>query len=305
MRKNAAPILMTARPMATLKTESTGAGYYDIKRAAKDRRRELYEMQQERLKRVKSRRANKPRNEKRREFREWFIRKKVHEEYLDRKARQANKDWKINVAVILERPAVVLPDIEDWEKDYLELEAHLGQYGKLYPKEFMGEIDEESVPLTQEELLQYLPKGFTPAPRETEADATGDVRTTNRKLKTSVYLALKENGAWQLPTVELKSDEETLLEAAKRAIETKIGRQVEFWCPSNAPFAVDMQAHEEEHESVFGTKTFFMKIQYDEGDVLEADLVADDFGWLDRSEMSDRVREGQGDDAARFYQYML
>jgi large subunit ribosomal protein L46 len=288
--------------------------YLESKQAAKDRRRVLFQARQERIERVSSRRAGRRRDEKRQEFREWFIRRKVNDEYMVRKARQAGLEWKHQVAVVLERLPVVLPDIESWEEDYLDLEAHMAQFGKLYPKEFMQQVDDSTPqPTTQEELLQFLPKGYTPASRETEADASGDVRTTDRKLKTSIYLAVQENGSWQLPTVSLK-DEEPLLEAVKRAMETKIGSQVEYWCPSNAPFAVELKAAASSSPSeskgdtgdkFYDAKTFFVKIQYDEGNVLKSDLAADDFAWLDRFEMEDRVRLDQGDETARFYKYLL
>jgi large subunit ribosomal protein L46 len=280
-------------------------GYFEGKRAAKDRRRVLFEAKQERLQKIASRRSGRPRDEKRREFREWFIRRKVNEEYMERKARQAGLGWNHKVAVLLERPAIVLPDMEPWEEDFYNLEAHLSQFGKLYPKEFLEDADDSSsMPMTQEELLQFLPKGYTPAPRETEADASGNVRTVDRKLKTSIYLLLQQNGNWQLPTIQLQN-EETLVDAAKRAMDTMVGSQLEFWCPSNAPFAVDMTAGSEGNDSTYGTKTFFLKVQYDEGDIVKDILAADDFAWLERSEVVDRVRQERDEDAARFYQYML
>ena len=289
---------------------ATTTGYFDTKRAAKERRRALFDASVDRRQKVQQRRAGRPRDDKKIAFCDWFLRKRVNDEYMERKARQAGLGWKHQVAVILERQPVVLPDIESWERDYLDMETRLGQFGKLYPKEFMQESDDDDdndshVAMTLEDLLQSLPKEYTPAARETEADATGDVRTTNRKLKSSIYLALNENGTWQFPTVDL-ADGETVVDGAVRAMATKIGDQVEFWCPSNAPFAVDMTANDDEGGNggtVYGTKTFFVKIQYDEGDVSKASLSADDFAWLDRDEMADRVREAQGDD--RLYAYML
>jgi large subunit ribosomal protein L46 len=287
-----------------------GEGYFQTKQAEKERRRALFDSRQERRQRLLTRRAGKPRDEKRQEFRKWFIQKKVRDEYLERKARQAGLGWKIQVAAILERPPIVLPDIEPWEQDYLDLEAHVAQFGKQYPKEFIhAESDVLESPLMtpisnyHEELLKYLPKGYSPAPRVTEADLSGDVRTTNRKLKTSIYLALQEDGKWQLPTVDLNEDE-TLLDAAKRALNSKAGSQVEFWCPSNAPFAVNMEATEGADKS-YGTKTFYIKLQYDEGEVFKTDVTFDDYGWLDRFEMADRVKLEQSEASARFYQYML
>jgi large subunit ribosomal protein L46 len=280
------------------------------KRAAKEKRREQYETKVGRTENLQTRRKDSPRDQKKKTFRNYFIKKKVDEEYMSRKARQASLDWKIDVAVIVERLNVVLPDKETWEVEYGDLKAHMLQYGKQYPKELYN-IDLEQVATTEEELMDMLPKGFVPAPRVTTADETGDVRTTDRKLKTNVVLAVQDTGhgdevQWQLPTVPLKEDE-TLLEAAKRAVKEKVGEEVEFWCPSNAPYAVDMVAFPEDQrkDGFYGTKTFFIKVQYDRGDVLENTMTVKDFAWVDRGEMVERVQEERGDYESKFYQYML
>lgn len=153
-----------------------------------------------------------------------------------------------------------------------------------------------------------LPEGFTPASRETEADKTGDVRTLDRRLKTRVYLAVqgKENAKWGFPTATLKGDE-TLLEAAQRAVTDAIGSEMELYCPSNCPMAVDMNVPPQDKrvDGMFGTKTFFMKVQHDEGDVSESSMNVSDFAWLDRGEMVERVLKERGEGPSKFYHYML
>lgn len=289
--------------------------YWEQKKATKDRRREIYISRQERKQRVKVRRAGKPQDTKKIDFQTFYLQKKVTDEFLDRKSRQAKLSWKVRVAVLLERLHVVQPDKEKWEIEYEELKMHLNRFGKQYPKEFVGsdfDYDHER-PTTYEELLAELP--FTPAPRETEADASGDVRTTNRKLKTNIYLTVQEqdNGLWQFPTVDI-TDNETLLDAAKRAIPEQVGNEIEFWCPSNCPWSVHLTPYTEEEQKVqqlYGSKTFFMKVQYDEGNVVlnnqqkKGVKVVHDFAWLDRQEMVDRVKEQQGEHMSKFYYYML
>lgn len=155
-----------------------------------------------------------------------------------------------------------------------------------------------------------LPEGFTPAPRETEADKSGNVKTLDRRLKTRVYLAVKgseDNSKWTLPTVDV-NDDETLLEATKRAVANAAGDKLELYCPSPCPMAVDMKVYSDEDQAkygTFGTKTFFLRVQYDEGDVSEEDNDGSDYAWLDREEMTQRVREEQGEDASKLYHYML
>jgi large subunit ribosomal protein L46 len=287
--------------------------YWDQKKAAKDRRRELYVARMERQERLAVRRAGRPKMEKKLEFQRFFIRKKVQDEVWDRRARQAGLDWKIRVAVLVERIPIVLDDKPEWEVEYDKMKAHLNLYGKLYPKELVGEMDWDAVrPMTDDELLAQLP--FAPAPRETLADASGDVRTLQRRLKSKVYLTVQSepNSPWQLPTVDI-SDHESLLEAAKRAVPKLVGDDLEFWCPSNAPWTVDLRAYsdaekqamEQQGQTYFGTKTFVMKVQYTLGDVDTATMAVHDFAWLDRHEVTERVRQQQGDHASQYYYYML
>lgn len=271
------------------------------KRATKERRRALYEAKMARKAALPFRRSqNPPRDQKRRAFMSWFIRKKVHEEYMVRKARQAGLDWKIRVAVLLERIPIIFDDKETWETEYEDLRAYLDQFGKAYPKALMGvDPDAEVKALTDEDLIASLPPGFTPAPRETEADATGDVRTTDRKLKTNIYLAVQQptsqdsNAIWQFPTVDL-NENENLLDAAKRALETQVGPSVEFWCPSNAPWAVDLVPYDSDSserttDGLYGIKTFFIKVQYDIGQVSEREMKVKDYAWLDRAEAVEQL----------------
>ena len=168
-------------------------------------------------------------------------------------------------------------------------------------------------------MTENLPRGYTPAPRETEADASGEVRTLDRRLKTWVYLAVKDSPAigseggegslqWQFPTVEVK-DGETLLDAAKRAIQDKVGSSMDIYYPSNMPMAVDMHVFEKEerkeHGNTYGTKTFYMVVQYDEGKVKQDEIAVHDFAWLEKSEFVDRIKEEQGEEKSKFFQYLL
>lgn len=287
-------------------TDTTPGAYWNSKRAAKDRRRELYDARQERKERLKVRRAGRPRLFYRKQFRSFFIPKKVNDEYMHRKARQAGMDWEYRVATILERIPVVTPDLEKWETEYEELKDKLSQFGKEFPKEFVGDMYEKHPRgLSREELIAMLP--FDPAPRETEADSSGDVKTTNRKLKTRVYLVVREDDHWQFPTVPLGEDS-TLIEAAKRALKVKVGSAIDYWCPSYAPWSVDLQAFpaEKQKESgLYGVKTFFVKVQLDEvmGELSTSKI--QDFAWLDREEIVERIQGEQGDKTSQFYHYML
>ena len=176
---------------------------------------------------------------------------------MERKGRQKGLDWRIQVAVILERGNVVQPDKEDWEIEYDKMQAQVELYrGKDYPKEFATSVDESKVAMTDEELMELLPPGYEPAPRVTADE--DNLQSTNRKLKTNIYLTVRDDEQWRFPTVDVKSDE-TLLEAARRRITEQLGEQVDYWSISNSPLAVDMEAFEEPVDGLYGRKTFFLK----------------------------------------------
>ncbi len=158
-----------------------------------------------------------------------------------------------------------------------------------------------------------LPEGFTPAPRITEADKSGDIKTLNRKLNTRVYLSVKPNEeeGWILPTTDLKLDEkETFLEGAKRVTKSVAGNDLILLCISNCPMGVDCKEYSEEEKAangskVFGEKTFYMRVQYDDGSVNENKMKKmDDWGWLTREEMVENILN-KGDEASKFYKYLL
>ena len=143
-----------------------------------------------------------------------------------------------------------------------------------------------------------MPEGFRPSPRETEADKSGKTDTLDRKLKDSVYLLI--NGT--LPTTSL-TENESLLEAAQRAVKENGGQRLELYSPSGAPVAVHLTKGEP-GEPYFGTKTFFLRLQYDDGTVQVKDKNKQQFAWLDRTEIL-QLHQQKDDDQAKFYRYLL
>ena len=112
---------------------------------------------------------------------------------------------------------------------------------------------------------------------------------------------------WSLPKVALKN-EETLLEAAKRAISERAGgNNIDLYCPSNCPVAVELTDFPEEDrkDGFFGVKTFFMRVQYDDGNLSTKDMKVNDFAWLDRDEIVEKISESQGPSQSKFYNYLL
>jgi hypothetical protein len=142
--RNSPPTTLSFRWLATVKEE---------KQKMKQRRKELWEYSQKRLEKLKTRRDNSPVDVKKTAFREWFDTRRIYQEILDRKARQAKLDWTIQAAAILERLPVVTRDKPQWEIDYFTLKAYLEQFGKDYPKELGFNQNPQNLVMTDEELL--------------------------------------------------------------------------------------------------------------------------------------------------------
>jgi hypothetical protein len=147
------------------KSSQQQLSYFERKKIAKEQRTLEYQQKVERSKLKAKRRSNAPKNVLKNEFREWFDRKVAFEEKVDRLARREGLDWKLQVAVILERIPVVLPDKEQWEIDFEVIQAEQAFYGKDYPPEFSNTTStEERGPavFTDEELIGELASTLFP-----------------------------------------------------------------------------------------------------------------------------------------------
>jgi len=277
------------------KKVSTDASYFQRKAILKQQRIQSHMDRIKKLDERQKRRDGSPKEVMKLEFREWWDTRRSHEESLDRKARQVKKDWKMEVAVVLERLPVVLDDTTDLEKDFDELQAYLRQFGKDYPKELVPQRTMQAL-VTDEDLLAELPLNFRPAPRETEADHSGRLDTLDRKLKNRVFFLLEDDqGSWKFPESSVE-DGESLQATAERILREQVGKELELYFPSSAPIAVQVKGEEE--GAYFGTKKFFMRVQHDEGNVVKGIK----HGWLDREEI---VGSMEGDEDSIFYHYLL
>jgi hypothetical protein len=101
---------------------------------------------------------------------------------------------------------------------------------------------------------------------------------------------------------EDEEQQESLFEAAQRALQETLKTKLELYCPSQAPMAVELTTNDAEDPRYFGTKTFYMRFQYDDGTIAETNT---EFAWLDRKEIVERVQQHQGDDESKFYRYLL
>mmetsp|Transcript_447 Transcript_447/g.693 ORF Transcript_447/g.693 Transcript_447/m.693 type:complete len:402 (-) Transcript_447:876-2081(-) len=266
---------------------------------------------------------------KKAQFRNWFETKKRNEEYYNRVAKRQCQKWKIKVGLMIERLPVVTRDQEEWEKDFLHMAAQLDrERAKIYPKEIQG-VDNpmDSEVLTMEELFELLPEGFKPAPRITEDDKNNNIQTTNRKLSQRVYLSIRPDDeiGWSLPIATLNeknANNESFVDCVKRYMKSnKMLQDLKLLYLSNCPMAVDVIPYKSSEDGngaeiderseggvYFGEKVFYMRVQWEEGDVNvdnKDSSKLDDWGWLARSEMVEKVKSEKGEDASLFYHYML
>jgi hypothetical protein len=138
----------------------TELSYQERKDAAKQLRRETWEKKQDRLGRLKTRRDNSPKDVKRTLFRSWWDKELLHHDKLNRLAKKEGKPWRIRVAAMVERLPVVTPDVEEWEREYLDLRDYLMTFGKEYPAEtgfmFAPDKPEDHIVESDEELIGKL-----------------------------------------------------------------------------------------------------------------------------------------------------
>jgi len=134
--------------------------YQERKDAEKEQRRESWEKKQTRLEHLKTRRDNSPKDVKKTLFRSWWDKELLYHNKLQRMAKKEGKPWRIRVAAMVERLPVVTPDVEDWEREYLDLRDYLMTFGKEYPAEtgfmFAPDKPEDHVVESDEEMIGKL-----------------------------------------------------------------------------------------------------------------------------------------------------
>ena len=142
------------------KKDTTTLSYQERKDLAKEKRRQTYNTKQLRLQNLKTRRDASPKDVLKNKFRNWYDNELQYHNKLIRSAKKENKPWRIRVAVMVERIPVVTPDMEEWERNYIDLRDYIWTYGKEYPEEtgFMYAMDseEDHIVPSDEELIGKL-----------------------------------------------------------------------------------------------------------------------------------------------------
>ncbi|EWC47039.1 hypothetical protein DRE_03801 [Drechslerella stenobrocha 248] len=144
-----------------------------------------------------------------------------------------------------------------------------------------------------------------PLPRETEADAAGDVRSLNRKLSRTLYLLVKrgdrEEHAWKFPQANLVGTE-NLKQCAEGVLRRICGRDLNYWMVGNVPIghytydfesAAGEEAKEAKEGEILGKKVFFMKARVFAGrpNIVGNEVGVTDYQWLPKEEIEGVVHK--------------
>ncbi|OQS03418.1 5-methylthioadenosine/S-adenosylhomocysteine deaminase [Thraustotheca clavata] len=218
------------------------------------------------------------------------------------------KTYRLVCAPILERLPVILPDLEKWEQDYLEMKRKIElKTAQRLPKDFWFtepgtvEVEPEDAPFFAEwDEDELVGDGFQIAKRETEDDAANNRHSLNRALKQRVFLIVQDPTTmkWFFPTTE-KKDAETMKDAAFRELQSVVGSSLEAYTVGNAPMGYLKVMHDNDAQ-YDGTKVFFYKSQLSEGDVQLNASKANDYLWVTQNELAEYLEA----DVAEFDAYL-
>uniref|UniRef100_A0AAV1TN52 Nudix hydrolase domain-containing protein n=1 Tax=Peronospora matthiolae TaxID=2874970 RepID=A0AAV1TN52_9STRA len=215
------------------------------------------------------------------------------------------RNWRILSAGIVERLAIIQPDVGDWEMDFevLQHEKALREDQRLEDGFWFMEpgarhVTPEEVPGPdeQDDPDELVGAGFHLAPRETEDDAMNNRKSLNRALKGRVFLLVKRSEgemedeksvkySWFFP-VGAKMDGEKMRDAANRHVHETVGDEMRTAPMGFGPMGYVKYLHEEK-EAVDGTKVFFYKSQLLGGEVALNQDKAVDYVWVTRDELAE------------------
>eukprot|EP00873_Tetraselmis_striata_P019503 jgi/Tetstr1/439767/TSEL_028181.t2 len=189
---------------------------------------------------------------------------------------------KVISSLVVERLPWITPEPKDYEVAYQEWQATLVSKYKILPEEFT-DVDKSTA--TEDGDQETEVDSWEPASRTTEADETGDVRTTWRKLDRRLFLLVKNKSTqeWGFPSVE-NEEGETLRDTAERNMKALAGEEVKCYFVGNAPMGhLPLSS---------GGAQFFNKVQIMQDDfALEPSSGADDRIWVTKEEIADYIKD--------------
>jgi large subunit ribosomal protein L46 len=208
------------------------------------------------------------------------------------------KKWRVLSAGVLERLPVIQPDLKDWEMDFavMKHEKALREDQRLEDDFWFMEPgtkhiqpEEAPWPNAEDDPEEIVGAGFHLAPRETEDDANNNRKSLNRALKGRVFLLVKNHKDVKFPwffPVGQKQDEEKMRDAALRLVNEAVGDEIEANPVGFAPMGYVKYLHDDDSE-YDGTKVFFYKSQFLDGDVELNQDKASDYLWVTRDELAE------------------
>ncbi|KAH3685717.1 hypothetical protein WICPIJ_003317 [Wickerhamomyces pijperi] len=153
------------------------------------------------------------------------------------------------------------------------------------------EKQEVIIPKSEEdESMSDFNRAVVPNSRTTKADEDNDIKSLERALHRSLYLIVKENGSWKLPSFAVE-DSSNLHRAAESGLRSLGGEQINTWTVARSPAAVlkyqngKLVAPETQGEGL--QREYVIKSRILSG--LFAPEKATEFAWLNREEIEQKV----------------
>ncbi|GAQ89184.1 hypothetical protein KFL_004950030 [Klebsormidium nitens] len=194
---------------------------------------------------------------------------------------------------LLERLPIIVPDPPKWQSDYEDAKFERDQkLRRAYPPEFFAGFDGQS-----SEGARGAEVDIEPAPRITEDDKTGNVKSLNRALDRRLYLMVQgreewtddPSPVWHFPLVGYQ-DGETMRKCAERSLRGLRGPDMKTYTVGNAPCGHAVFSPTTTTPSATPlAKLFYYRIQLLEGDVKLGDQRLRDHAWLTKSEIIERT----------------
>lgn len=178
---------------------------------------------------------------------------------------------------LLERLPVVMPDMPPWEKAYRDWQEDFNS--KTY-KTLPSKLTEGAKTEGSEESSST----WEPAPRETQADVTGDRKSLRRRLDQRLFLMVKKKGEWGFLNSAI-GEEDTSRGAAERALSEGTGGSYQHYFIGNPPAAHTVSGDEKR-------MLFYHRCQLIRGAPVVVSPEVEDHAWVAPDEFSEYVAEG-------------
>ncbi|XP_055998975.1 39S ribosomal protein L46, mitochondrial-like [Ostrea edulis] len=225
--------------------------------------------------------------------------------------------WDLVGAMYLERLPVITPPLRKIEKRYKEYRHQIEVENSLLSDYEIAKIQEEdrlalqtknvldtplhlrNVPVQtmqdREEIWNKELAEFSPAPRVTEADESGDMKSLDRKLDQTLVLLVKQKidgkEYWYLPMLQYIAGT-SMRQVAEQAVANTCGADLKIQTFGNAPSGYQLKMYNKELQEdtkAKGRKIFIYKAEYRSGLVTPSKDSVLDYVWVAPSELRQYV----------------